>query len=278
MLFLKSDTKLMDDIVFEGRNKSYGAYFLRRRYEKSMIIGILMGVIIFVFLIFLPVILDWVKSWSSPVEDPFIMTEVVLPLPSNIQSTIPLATATAKMQEKQSYSAVNKSTIPKVKKDEETVETPIIKTIVNPLDTANKNNDNQGAKGPSNENGLEEIVTFIHQMPMFPGCEDETIPYLQKKKCAEYKLQEFLKNNLRYPNLAVQKGTQGTVFAQFVVEKDGTISNIKILQDIGDGCGYEARRVIELMNTMTQRWTPGIQSNHPVRVQYTLPIVFQGRQ
>ena len=89
---------------------------------------------------------------------------------------------------------------------------------------------------------------------------------------------QFLKNNLRYPNLAVQKGTQGTVFAQFVVEKDGTISNIKILQDIGDGCGYEARRVIELMNTMTQRWTPGIQSNHPVRVQYTLPIVFQGRQ
>ena len=101
---------------------------------------------------------------------------------------------------------------------------------------------------------------------------------MMRKKCAEFKLHEFLKNNLRYPNLAVQKGTQGTVFAQFVVEKDGTISNIKILQDIGDGCGYEARRVIELMNTMTQRWTPGIQSNHPVRVQYTLPIVFQGRQ
>ena len=111
MLFLKSDTKLMDDIVFEGRNKSYGAYFLRRRYEKSMIIGILMGVIIFVFLIFLPIILDWVKSWSSPVEDPFIMTEVVLPLPSNIQSTIPLATATAKTQEKQAHPAVNKDNV-----------------------------------------------------------------------------------------------------------------------------------------------------------------------
>ncbi|MGB5033877.1 MAG: hypothetical protein WBO76_17270, partial [Saprospiraceae bacterium] len=76
MLFLKSDTKLMDDIVFEGRNKSYGAYFLRRRYDKSMINGILLGVIIFVFLIFLPIILDWLKSRSSPVEDPFIMTEV----------------------------------------------------------------------------------------------------------------------------------------------------------------------------------------------------------
>lgn len=278
MFFFTRDTKPMDDIVFEDRNKSYGAYFLRRRYEKHMANSILIGVIIFVFLLSLPFIIDWITSLTKPVEEPFIMTEVILPMPSNVQSTIPMASRISKMQAKLPTQEVKKSSIPKVKKDEETFETPIIKATTTLVDTTEKSNTGPATKSPTNANGLEEIVTFIHQMPLFPGCENESSPYSQKKKCAEYKLQEFLKNNLRYPNLAIQRGTQGTVFAQFVVEKDGSISNIKILQDIGDGCGYEARRVIELMNTMTQRWSPGIQSNHPVRVQYTLPIVFQGRQ
>lgn len=59
------------------------------------------------------------------------------------------------------------------------------------------------------------------------------------------KSERFLKTNLRYPNLAVQNKTEGTVMVQFIVEKNGTVSNVKILQDIGDGCGEEARRVIE---------------------------------
>jgi protein TonB len=62
---------------------------------------------------------------------------------------------------------------------------------------------------------------------------------------------------------------------QFVVEKDGKIADPRIVRDIGAGCGEEALRVVEMMNGMSERWTPGKQRGRPVRVQFTLPVRFR---
>jgi protein TonB len=80
---------------------------------------------------------------------------------------------------------------------------------------------------------------------------------------------------VKYPAIARENGIQGRVVVQFVVEKDGKITDANVVRDIGAGCGEEALRVVNSMNSMNQRWTPGKQRGKPVRVQFTLPVSFK---
>ena len=84
-------------------------------------------------------------------------------------------------------------------------------------------------------------------------------------------LEEYFQKNLKYPMMARESDIQGRVFVGFVVEKDGSISNVKVLRGIGGGCDEEAVRVVQSL----PKFKPGKQRGNPVRVQYTLPIVFK---
>lgn len=103
----------------------------------------------------------------------------------------------------------------------------------------------------------EEIFTVVETQPQFPGGEDS--------------LYNFIYSNLRYPQVAKDNAIEGRVFLTFVVEKDGSITNVKIKRDIGGGCGHEAKRVVEMM----PKWIPGKQNGKPVKVQFNLPIIFK---
>lgn len=81
----------------------------------------------------------------------------------------------------------------------------------------------------------------------------------------------FIQRNIRYPEVALKNKIEGRVYVTFTVETDGSITNIKVLRDIGGGCGQEAVRVVSIM----PKWKPGTQRGKPVRVQFNLPIVFQ---
>ena len=81
---------------------------------------------------------------------------------------------------------------------------------------------------------------------------------------------KFITDNLKYPQLALENAIQGRVYISFVVETDGSISNVRVLRDIGGGCGVEAKRVVEMM----PKWIPGRQGGKPVRTQYNLPVNF----
>jgi protein TonB len=120
----------------------------------------------------------------------------------------------------------------------------------------------------------EEIFKVVEQMPRFPGCEDSAGTEKEKKACADKKLMEFLYGNLQYPSIARENNIQGTVVIAFVVEKDGSISQIKVVRDIGGQCGEEALRVVNLMKKEAAKWTPGKQRGFPVRVMFNLPIRF----
>lgn len=125
-----------------------------------------------------------------------------------------------------------------------------------------------------------EVFRVIEEMPRFPGCENPEMTIEQKQECAFQKMLEFLFSNLQYPALARENGIEGMVVIQFVVERDGSLSNIEIAHDIGAGCGEEAKRVVELMNTLEPRWTPGKLDGEPVRVQFNLPVKYklEGRE
>ena len=81
----------------------------------------------------------------------------------------------------------------------------------------------------------------------------------------------FLARNIIYPTLAKQKNIQGKVIISFIIEKNGSISNIKIVKDIGEGCGEEGVRIVKLM----PKWKPAQQKGEPVRQQFVLPVLFQ---
>ena len=102
-----------------------------------------------------------------------------------------------------------------------------------------------------------EVFTIVEEMPAYPG--------------GDAKLYEYLGKNIKYPQIARESGIQGRVFVNFVVEPDGSVSNVKVMRGIGGGCDEEAVRVIKTM----PKWKPGKQRGKAVRVSYTLPVVFK---
>lgn len=103
---------------------------------------------------------------------------------------------------------------------------------------------------------LSSSLNYDEIMPQYNGGEE--------------KLYKYLGNNISYPKKARENNISGTVIITFIVEKDGSISNAKILKDIGGGCGLEGLRVVRAM----PKWIPGKQSGELVRVSFNLPIKF----
>ena len=176
-------------------------------------------------------------------------------------------------QEIQDLKSVNISGAIKPSNSLDAKELPDIKTIetsiISNIDQSGKDaqaglNANSGDKtgnatGTGNgedSNGIENIGT-VEIMPEFVGGMEAWAKFLEK--------------NLRYPSQARDEGVQGRVTISFVVEKNGELSNIKVLKGIGFGCDEEAKRVI----AKSPFWKPGIQNGRPVRVAYTMPIFFQ---
>ncbi len=106
-----------------------------------------------------------------------------------------------------------------------------------------------------------EIFQVVDQKPEFPGGQE--------------KLLQFLANNIKYPAEAREKGIEGNVVIRFAIMKDGSLSKIEVLRDVEGGCSEEAVRVVNSMNNMAQKWTPGKNGGKPVNVTYTLPIRFK---
>ena len=102
----------------------------------------------------------------------------------------------------------------------------------------------------------DAIFVVAENAPEFPGGSDSLYAYIAR--------------NIKYPEAAKKEKIEGRVFVTFVIEKDGRVSNAKILRDIGGGCGEEAIRVVKNM----PKWKPGTQRDNPVRFQFNLPVSF----
>jgi len=100
------------------------------------------------------------------------------------------------------------------------------------------------------------VLTIVEKMPIFPGGPEA--------------LYKYIANTVVYPTVAKDSSITGTVIVTFIVERDGSVTNVKILKGIGGGCDEEALRVVKAM----PKWSPGKQDGKPVRVQFNLPIRF----
>jgi TonB family protein len=101
------------------------------------------------------------------------------------------------------------------------------------------------------------VYTLVEKMPEYIG--------------GDYARNKFMAEEITYPQQATENGVQGTVYISFIIEKDGAVSNVKILRGIGGGCDEEAVRVVKLLN----KWKPGSQNGKNVRVIFNMPIYFK---
>ena len=111
--------------------------------------------------------------------------------------------------------------------------------------------------GEVENSDMVDVYTIVEQMPEFPGGNEKMV--------------EFISSNTQYPQEAKEKGVQGRVLVNFVVDTDGSITDVKVMKGIGSGCDEEAVRVVKSM----PKWQPGRQRGEVVKVAFTLPFVFK---
>lgn len=263
------------DLVFEGRNQAYGAYKLRKGTAKRNVWALII-VGLAAALLYLGLQLQKMAEANKKVEN----TQAVELAKLNTEKK------EAKVEKKeiikqepekvveQVKSSV-KFTAPVIKKDSEVKEEDEIK-----LDEVQKSDKAVGAftvegndevgdavlkakediaapEPPKHVDEETKIFTVVEQMPMYPG--------------GDGALMGYLRDNIHYPTVAAENGVQGRVVVGFVVERDGSITDVKILRGVDPSLDREAMRVVKNM----PKWTPGKQNGSAVRVKYQFPVSFR---
>ena len=264
------------DLVFEIKNKSYGAYQLRKntgkRNVKSMII--VFGTIAAIL------IASWAKVAIENAMPKKVAIETDVELsklaqkkePAKVERKEPVKVEMEQKVVEKVKSSV-KFTAPEIKKDDEVKPEDELKsqdelsktnTAIGSFDV--KGNDEaagevlKAKEVIADEKPKEEetkVFDVVEQMPQFPG--------------GNAALFEYLSKHIKYPVIAEENGIQGRVIVTFVVERDGSITDVKVVKSVDPSLDKEAQRVVKGM----PRWIPGKQNGSAVRVKYTVPVTFR---
>ncbi len=264
------------NMIFQGRNKAYGAYKLRTSISKRNIMAIIIMLIAAAIIASILGIQAIVKANQQKVA---VTTSVELSQLANKKKAVVEKRTVVKEEKKEIVKQVKSSikfTAPVIKKDNE-VKKEIVsqedlnntKTAVGAFDV--KGNSDQGtvlkaeqdiaqpappAPKPSAE--IEnKVFDVVEQMPSFPG--------------GNSALMSYLNSNVKYPVVAQENGVQGRVVISFVVEKDGSITDVQVVKSVDPSLDREASRVVHSM----PRWNPGKQNGQAVRVKYDVPVSFR---
>ena len=263
------------EMVFEGRNKEYGAYRLRKNAGKRNLYSLIT--------IFIAALAIWggislVKFVESRTKS--VAQTSVAELSALIQ---PKKKAEVKQQKKvkleqpekvvERVKSSVKFTAPVIKKDDEVKpedelktqdELMSTKTAIGALDVKGNDDANgevlkikEAVAQPEPKPEVEKVFDVVEQMPSFPG--------------GPSALMEWLSNNVKYPVVAQENGVQGRVVVSFVVERDGSITDVKVVRGVDPSLDREASRVVRAM----PRWIPGKQNGSAVRVKYNVPVAFR---
>ncbi|MFI0490398.1 energy transducer TonB [Flavobacterium sp.] len=252
------------EIVFEGRNKKYGAYDLRKSVTKNSFKAFLIGTFIFALAVSMPKILSLLPKASEnddalnvkittvkmpPKDKPKDNLPPPPPPPPKVDQVKFVKPVVAKADE-----VVEEIVVVKDLKDKkigaETIKgDPDAVLTVEPVGT--------GTAAVVEEDNTVYNTAGIEVKPDFPGGMDKFYQYVGK--------------NYRTPE---EEGLKGKVYVTFVVEKDGSLTDIKVLRDIGYGTGKEAIRVLKA----APKWNPGEQNGKKVRCTFSLPINIQSAE
>jgi len=245
----------MDEIVFERRNKLYGAYDLRKVYNKHVTRSLLIAIAILIAGVAYPLISSYyAKARAGYVEKTAGAEFLNAPPPKEDAPPPPPPPPPAALEQKVKFVAPIVTT-------EEVEETQDIfnqdDLSAKPIEAVAVEEEVAVVKEEVIE--VEEkkpIFTIVEEMPSFPGGDEPRV--------------KFLRDNIVYPQMAKENNIQGTVYVSFVVDSKGKVTDVRLLRGIGGGCDEEAIRVVKLMPP----WNPGKQNGKSVRVQFNMPIRF----
>ena len=261
----------LDDILFEYRNRAYGAYALRKSYGNHIRKASIVGMAVFILFIISPVIADRLKNDKSA----FNNTNVeLMPPPVAKKKEEIIVPPPPPKKELPKPIATQAFTPPKITNREDIIEPDIpkmedIKVAVSTVTQAGENVDlpplAEVAPPPEPaEPKKEEPEDNEVRLPF--GVQQQ--PEFKDGQAAMYK---FLRQNIVYPAVARENGIEGTVYVGFIIGKDGSIRDVQVKRGIGGGCNEEAVRVIRLM----PNWNPGKQNGKAVAVAFTMPVKFE---
>lgn len=262
------------DIVFQGRNKVYGAYQLRRGTSKRNIVSM-----IFVAAVATVAYLGLAayNSYQEAQKAKFEAEMEASLLEAKKEAKVEKKTETPKVEQVQKVEKVKSSiafTPPVIKKDSEVKpeeemktqdELKETKTAIGAFDV--KGNDEAGGtvlkaveeiaapEPPKHEEEQNKIFEVVEQQPQFPGGS----------------VNGWLADHIKYPVVAAENGISGRVVVQFVVERDGSVSQVRVVRGVDPSLDKEAQRVISSM----PKWIPGKQNGQAVRSRFTVPVTFR---
>ncbi|MBR6190914.1 MAG: energy transducer TonB [Prevotella sp.] len=264
------------DLVFENRNHEYGAYALRKGTGKRNLIAIIAVILLAIACqigLTLKNIADEAAAKRQAMQEAVELSALEQKKEAKVERKEVVKQENVEKVVEKVKSSI-KFTAPVIKKDNEVrpedemksqEEILSTKTAIGSFDV--KGNDESGevlkakeviatepVKPKEEENKVFDVV---EQMPSFPG--------------GQAALMNYLNNNIKYPVIAEENGIQGRVVVQFVVGKDGHISDVKVAKSVDPSLDKEAVRVVKAM----PKWIPGKQNGQAVTVRYTLPVTFR---
>ncbi len=268
------------DLIFEGRNKAYGAYKLRKGTPKRNVKAIVTIVVLAAILI----IGFWLKTRYDQYQLAHAKNDAITELSAlNQPKKQQKAKVERKVEVEQKKEVVKevkssiKFTAPVIKKDNEVKPEEEMKTqdqlmqtntAIGALDV--KGNSDAGEVLKVTQRVVDEpvkaepkpevenkVFDVVEQMPSFPG--------------GQGALMKYLNDNIKYPVVAQENGVQGRVVVSFVVERDGSITDVNVVRSVDPSLDKEAVRVIKGM----PHWIPGKQNGSAVRVKYNVPVFFR---
>lgn len=263
------------EMVFEGRNKEYGAYRLRKNAGKRNLYSL-----ITIFIAALAIwggisLVKFVESRTKSVAQTSVAEISALNQPKKKAEVKQQKKVKLEQPEKvvERVKSSVKFTAPVIKKDDEVKpedelktqdELMSTKTAIGALDVKGNDDANgevlkikEAVAQPEPKPEVEKVFDVVEQMPSFPG--------------GPSALMEWLSNNVKYPVVAQENGVQGRVIVSFVVERDGSITDVKVVRGVDPSLDKEASRVVRAM----PRWIPGKQNGSAVRVKYNVPVAFR---
>ena len=263
------------EMVFEGRNKEYGAYRLRKNAGKRNLYSL-----ITIFIAALAIwggisLVKFVESRTKTVAQTSVAEISALNQPKKKAEVKQQQKVKLEQPEKvvERVKSSVKFTAPVIKKDDQVKpedelktqdELMNTKTAIGALDVKGNDDANgevlkikEAVAQPEPKPEVEKVFDVVEQMPSFPG--------------GPSALMEWLSNNVKYPVVAQENGVQGRVVVSFVVERDGSITDVKVVRGVDPSLDREASRVVRAM----PRWIPGKQNGSAVRVKYNVPVAFR---
>ncbi len=241
----------MDEIVFAHRNKEYGAYEIRKRYKKNVTKSLIIAFIVLIITAGTPFIMALQNQGRNNIVDETVQANLMdVKAPEDEPPPPPPPPPPAEMEQQVKFTApvVVDSVDEKVEMatTEEQVATTVNEEVTEVVET------NEVIQE-------EEVVNFyvIEEKPEFPGGMDA--------------INKWITENVKYPDVAKENGISGKVFVQFVIDKEGKVTDVQILRGVDPYLDKEALRVISSMPA----WTPGKQRGKPTKVAFQLPINFK---